>query len=332
LNLKKLIDMEQTNDIFADEVSQEEVIGTSSENFIVANTSPIGYNELKHKCIIPVFAKDNHSTTSHIEFIDTAFEAARLYFSGEQILYPSIRISHPVKGRTPEAMGKPVEKLLEHEKTIYYERMAFLIEIPSVSEIINGNRLSLCIGGVRAYNTENLYGKRQDERFKVFIGYKNHVCINLCIHTDGYLSDLRVNGTRELLNEVMGLLSRFEGSNNLNTLRRLEEYHLTESQFALMVGRSRLYQYLPSKSKSAIARFPLSDTQISTIAKDYYTDREFGKTDVGAITLWRVYNLFTQASKSSYIDTFLDRNCGSYSFMAELINHISGDKKSWYLS
>jgi hypothetical protein len=48
-----------------------------------------------------------------------------------------------VKGRIPEAIGKPAKDLLEHEKTIYYERMAFMMTIPSITEMVNGNRLSL---------------------------------------------------------------------------------------------------------------------------------------------------------------------------------------------
>jgi len=70
---------------------------------------------------------------------------------------------------------------------LYYERMAFVIEIPEISEVINGNKLSLAIGGVRAYNQENLYGKKSIEKFKVFIGFQNKVCLNLCISTDGLL-------------------------------------------------------------------------------------------------------------------------------------------------
>jgi hypothetical protein len=56
---------------------------------------------------------------------------------------------------------KGAKDLSEQEKTLYYERMAFVIEIPEISEVINGNKLSLAIGGVRAYNQENLYGKRK---------------------------------------------------------------------------------------------------------------------------------------------------------------------------
>lgn len=50
------------------------------------------------------------------------------YLSGETILEPTVRLSHPITGRIPEAKDKPARELLEHEKTLFYERMAFLIE------------------------------------------------------------------------------------------------------------------------------------------------------------------------------------------------------------
>lgn len=65
-----------------------------------------------------------------------------------------------IKGRISEAMNKPVNSLLDSDKTIYYERMMFCIEIPTIFEDIAGNRLNLAIGGVRAYNQENLYSKK----------------------------------------------------------------------------------------------------------------------------------------------------------------------------
>jgi hypothetical protein len=65
-------------------------------------------------------------------------------------LKEEIRVSHMVKGRIPSAIGKAAKDLSEQEKTLYYERMVFVIEIPEISEVINGNKLSLAIGGVRA--------------------------------------------------------------------------------------------------------------------------------------------------------------------------------------
>jgi hypothetical protein len=173
----------------------------------------------------------------------------------------------------PEIWDKSAELLQEEEKTIYYERCAFIFEVPSINSIVNGNKLSLSVGGVRAYNSENLYGKKTEEHFKVFIGFKNHVCINLCITTDGFLDDLRVMSVQELFNRVFQLLTRFDAERQINHLSTLSEYTLTEHQFAQLVGKSRLYQYLPHKTKKALdTTVPISDTQISTVGRDYYED------------------------------------------------------------
>ena len=103
---------------------------------------------------MPVFSKDNELTVSHPVFIETVYKAAQEFFRNEQIDTPEIIVSHIIKGRIPEAIHKPVNQLLETDKTIYYERMAFAFEIPTIYSDIAGNRLNLCITGVRAYNHE----------------------------------------------------------------------------------------------------------------------------------------------------------------------------------
>ena len=311
----------------------ENVMETSDNRFILANTEPISYGDLKHRCTIPVFSKDNESTISHSEFIDTVGMACEKFFTSENILHPAIRISHPIKGRIPEAMGKPAEMLLDNEKTLYYERMAFVYEIPGISSMVNGNKLSLSIGGVRAYNSENLYGKKSEEHLKLFIGFKNHVCINLCISTDGFLGDLMVMSVQELFNKAFQLLTRFDAEKQINHLSNLSDYALNEHQFAQLVGKSRLYQYLPVKTKKALdSAVPISDTQISTVGRDYYQDKSFCRSESGDIDMWKVYNLFTGATKSSYIDTFLDRNVGSLLFINSLVDHIRNKNQSWFLT
>jgi hypothetical protein len=317
------------NSILPDEAK---VVETSDNRFILANTQPISYADLKHKCIIPVFSKDNESTISHSEFVDIVGLVADKFFSSEDILHPAIRISHPIKGRIPEAAGKPAELLKEEEKTIYYERMAFQYEIPGITSVVNGNKLNLSIGGARAYSSENLYGKKTEEHFKFFIGFQNKVCINMCLSSDGFLDDLRVMSVHEIFNRVFQLLTRFDGEKQINHLSTLSDYALSEHQFAQLVGKSKLYQYLPLKMKKAIdMQVPISDTQISTVGRDYYEDKSFCRTESGEIDMWKVYNLFTGATKSSYINTFLDRNVGSLLFVNSLIQHLRNEKQSWFL-
>lgn len=318
------------------QVNPEEVVSaeqiSQNEKFIVANTQAINYDELRNHCIIPVFAKDNECTISHSDFIDIVGNVSHRFFSGERISPPTIRISHPIKGRIPEAMGKPVDHLLEREKTVYYQRIAFMYELPDITANVGGNNLSLSIGGVRAYNNDSLTGRKGEERFKVFIGFKNWVCTNLCISTDGYAGDIRVTSLAELFNRVFQLLTRFDSKRQVEQLSALNDYALTETQFALLIGRSRLYQYLPPKQKKEIEPMPLSDTQITSVARDYYQDKSFCRSEDGYLDLWKMYNLFTSATKSSYIDTFLDRNAGSYMFIASLLQHLRSNEKFWYLS
>lgn len=120
--------------------------------FIEANTKEVTIEHLKDDCIVPVFSKDNEITISRPNFIESVWEAANRVFPSESIELPEIRVSHIIKGRTPEAIHKPVKELLEEDKTIYYERMMFCFEIPTIYEDIAGNRLNLTIGGVRSYN------------------------------------------------------------------------------------------------------------------------------------------------------------------------------------
>ena len=127
-----------------------------NRHFIEANTKPVDIAHLRADCVVPVFSKDNEVTISHQSFIETVLGAAHRMFPQEVIDAPDIVVSHIIKGRIPEAIHKPVNQLLETDKTIYYERMAFCFEIPTIYEDVAGNRLNLSIGGVRAYNHENL--------------------------------------------------------------------------------------------------------------------------------------------------------------------------------
>lgn len=301
--------------------------------FIEANTKSVSLSHLQKDCIIPVFSKDNERTISHQEFIEVVQDSVSKAFSHHSIDVPEVRISHQIKGRTPSAIHKSAQELLEHEKTIYYERMAYIIRVPSITETINGNKLALTIGGVRAYNKENLYSKKSVEKFQVFIGFQNMVCCNLCISTDGMQSEMRVGSVNELAVKVQELISNYDAEKYLKEMLALTEYSLTEKQFAQLIGRSRLYNYLPKNEKMQIPQLLLNDGQVSTIAKDYYQDERFCKNEDGNINLWNIYNLFTSANKSSYIDTFSDRNVNAFEFTNGLKNTLNGDSNySWFLS
>ncbi len=301
--------------------------------FIVANTSEIELRELKTECIIPVFSKDNERTISHQEFIEVTLNAVNTVFNHHNINKPEIRVSHQIKGRIPEAIHKSAKELLDHEKTQYFERMAFAIRIPSITKTINGQKLALIVGGVRAYNKENLYSKKSFEKFQVFIGFQNMVCCNLCISTDGYKDEIRVSSHSELQNQILDLFKSYNAEKHINRMELLSQQIMTETQFAQMIGKARLYNYLPKQEKRNIPKLSLIDSQISTIAKDYYQDKSFGRNDDGTINLWNVYNLFTGANKSSYIDNFLSRNVNAFDFSNGLTETLNGgNSHHWFLS
>ncbi|MBA4302203.1 MAG: hypothetical protein C0433_19180 [Cyclobacterium sp.] len=305
-----------------------------NSQFIEANTQEINLNEIRDKHIIPVFLKDNEPAISQVDFVEVVSEAARVHFGMPFTPNVSIRVSHPIKGRVYEARQKKAQDLLDHEKTIYYERMAFMLEIPGISTEVAGNRLNLTVGGVKAYNLDNMNtSKGSNEHFKVFVGFKNTVCTNLCVSTDGVKLDLGVKSLDELFGEVRGLLSRYNDNNHLHQMAALQEYELSEQQFAQILGKGRLYQYLPKSEKSQVPELLINDTQISRVAEHYYSDRNFKRSKSGKIDLWRFYNLMTGAVKSSYIDKFVERELNSFDFTLQVKQALdSGPEGFWYLN
>jgi hypothetical protein len=301
--------------------------------FIEANTSEINLHTLKSDCVIPVFSKDNERTIAHQEFIDLTQDCVAKVFPHHILDKPEIRVSHQIKGRTPDAIHKNVKDLLDHERTQYFERMAFIIRIPSIVDTINGNEIALCIGGVRSYNLENLYNKKTFEKFKFFIGFQVKVCCNLAVSSDGFVEEMRVSSYQELQSKILEVLQNFNAEKQLAQMKQLSEHSLTEHQFAQLLGRTRLYQHLPKKDKLNIPVLNFNDGQLNTIAKDYYEDDSFSRNKNGDINLWNVYNLFTQANKSSYIDTFLDRNVNAFDFTKGIQKALIGKSPyQWFLS
>ena len=303
-----------------------------TRHFIEANTTPTTIEHLRDDCVVPVFSKDNEVTISHQAFIETLLGAAYRVFPREAIDAPDIVVSHIIKGRIPEAIHKPVRELLDSDKTIYYERMAFCIEIPTIYQDIDGNRLNLSIGGVRAYNHENLYSRKGVEKFKIFIGFKNLVCCNLCVSTDGLKSDLRVMSVQELFDATVRLFETYNTDAHLRLMSNMLNYSLTEHQFAQLIGKTRLYQYLPTAERKMLPAMEFTDGHINSVAKSYYSDENFGRVDGDDIDLWRVYNLFTGANKSSYIDTFLDRSLGATNLITGISHALDGDSAyRWFI-
>ena len=319
------------NPVHKNVVDENEVTTTSAGSFIEANTKEVTLEHLKNDCIIPVFAKDNESTISHYQFIQKTREIAQDLFPEFEVSEPSIKTSHIIKGRIPSAIGKPAKELLEHEKTLYYERCAFVMEIPSVVENINGNSLALSIGGVRAYNQENLFSRKNPEKFKIFCGFKNFVCTNLCISTDGLADQVRVNSLNQLSDAVESLLHNYDRQKHLKMMERMSRYYLSEKQFAHFIGKLRMFQFMPKSEQKFLYPVALNDGQINSVVKNYYHCPNFSCSGDGSIDLWRLYNLFTEANKSSYIDQNFERSVNAYELINNLVNSLHNSSQNWFL-
>ncbi|WP_367916690.1 DUF3871 family protein, partial [Leadbetterella sp. DM7] len=144
----------------------------------------------------------------------------------------------------------------------------------------------------------------------------------MCIWSDGYTGTIKARSITELMKQIFALFAHFARSgfeNQLMLLRQFPEYYLTESQFVTFLGRTKLYQYLPAQEKKALPEFMFGENQLSMIARDYLSDKDFSRTDTGDISLWNLYNLFTGANKMSYIDSFLNRGLNA----SQVIHHLT---------
>jgi len=307
-------------------------ITTNKSSFIEANTIEVSLEHLKNDCTIPVFSKDNESTISHFQFINETIVVLKSLFPDSELKEPSIRVSHVIKGRIPSAIGKPAKELLDLEKTIFYERCAFLIEVPQIRNVVNGNELTLSIGGVRAYNQENLYSRKSLEKFKVFIGFQNKVCTNMCISTDGFSNEIRIGSISELGKSIDALFGSYDVDRHLGMMERMSMFNLTERQFAHFVGKLRMYQHLNKSEQNGVFQIQFNDSQINHLIKDYYICPNFKRKEDGTINLWNLYNLFTEANKSSYIDSNFERSVNAYEFINMLGNSLQNNQPNWYIN
>jgi len=92
-----------------------------------------------------------------------------------------------------------------------------------------------------------------------------------------------------------------------------------------------MYQYLPLEERKGIFPVSFNDRQINAISKGYFRDHNFSSDEHGNINLWDLYNLFTGAVKSSYIDSFLSRECQAFEFAQNLANDLQHGSENYFL-
>ncbi len=324
--------MEQIEAVDYAVVIATEINEKKGTNFLEANTVSVSLNEIKMDHLIPVF-KNNQPVISQNDFIQSMIDVASNVYCNETISGPIVRVSHPIKGRIPDAKDKPASDLMEHEKTIFYEKMAFSVQIPTISDTIDGNKLILTFGGVKSYASDNIYSRNGgDECFSIYVGFQNTVCLNSKIWSDGLVENFKVRSIGELKMCMEQLLRNYNSSYHLYHMKQLANYSITEKEFACVIGRCRMYQHLPHAAKSHLPSLLFGDNQVNAVCKDYFRDKSFCKDEHGNINLWRLYNLFTGANKSSYIDTFLERSVNAFDFVENIKHAVEGKSTNWFLN
>ena len=158
------------------------------------------------------------------------------------------------------------------------------------------------------------------------------VCNNLCISTDGLNAEIRVSSVAELKDKINELIQSFDKERFLGNMERFSKFHLDELQFAHTIGKMRMYQHLFKEEKLGKLALAMNDNQIGTVVKNYYQDYNFNRNEDGSINLCRLYNLFTESNKSSYIDSNLERNVNAFEFVTGLANSMQNQTENWFLN
>ncbi len=320
-------------DVSAIEIQPEE---TPQPHFIESNTSGITLEELKRKCIVPSF-KDSSLTLSHQVFAENVLGAAMDYFNGETFGELECRVSHPISGRTPNALLKPEKFLTEADKTLFFQRFCFCFELTSMTKTIDGQPICLTIGGVRAYNEQNLYANKSPEKLKIFIGWRVKVCSNLMLSCDGLQDRLEVLSSLDIYKSALDLFTAFDPIDNFNMLENLVNTRLSTQEFCNIIGRMRLYQALPARTRQELhlPELLLGDSQINAATREFVGNENFGLNGQDSISCYQLLQCLNESSKSSYIDTFLTKNRNCVEIATGIQKAIEGrdtENYSWFLS
>ena len=313
------------------EVAPEE---TEHPNFIESNTEAISIDELVSRCIVPTFS-DNTLTIAHQNAIAAVYKAAEEVFG--ELTPPECRVSHAINGRVASALHKPAKDLTDDEKTVFYQRIAFIAHVKSLTRIVAGQTVELTIGMCRAYNEDKLYSRPSPEKFRLFVGWKVRVCSNLCLTCSGNSGLVECMTEADIYQKAYQLFSKFDPQKEetLELLENLNNTRISESQFCYIIGRMRLYQALPNEVQKTLPVLEIGDQAVNAAVRGFVTNPNFGlKEGETSITTWEMLQLFNEAIKQTYIDRWLDRNQNCTDFLLGIQKALQGEDTegySWFL-
>lgn len=303
-------------------------------NFIEGPANEISMLDLSTKNIIPTFA-DNSLTISHQKFIETARQAAMVVFGRDAITPAEARVSHPIIGRTPSAQHKKASELRDDEKTIFYQRLAWCAHVATINSHINGQQVSLTIGGTRSYHEDKLYARQNPQHFKLFIGFRVRVCSNMMLTCDGVSENLLCMTEADIFQHAITLFQHFNEVKEatLYNLEALHQVRFDETTFCKILGRLRLYQALPTAQQKALPNVLLGDSIINAATRQYISNPNFGISSGngdGSISCWQLMQLLNESVKSCYSDLWIDRNQNCTDFSIGIANALQGNDDKGY--
>ena len=309
---------------------EEEFSEEQNAIFIDSNTQAISIEELATRCIVPTFS-DNSLTIAHQNAIAAVYKAAEDVFG--ELTPPECRVSHAINGRIASAIHKPTKELTDEEKTIFYQRLAFVAHVKSLTRIVAGQKIELTIGMCRAYNEDKLYSRKSPEKMKIFVGWKVRVCSNLCLTCDGNSGTVEVLTEADIYQKAYQLFRRFDPEKE-DTLRLIGGLHNTRvsvSQFCYIVGRLRLYQALPTEQQKTLPMIEIGDQAVNAAVRGFVSNPNFGmKEGESSISMFEMLQLFNEAIKQTYIDKWVDRNQNCTDFALGIQKAIQGNDTEGY--
>ena len=311
-------------------------LGTAEEqaehpNFIESNTQGISFEELTEKNVIPTFA-DGTLTLSSGSIIKATMKAAEEIYG--ELTPAEIRVSHRIQGRTPEAMNKPASELHDEDITTFWQRMAFVCHVKTLTRSINGVDVNLVIGGTRSYSEDKLFGRPTPSKMKLFVGWMVKICSNGCLTCDGNSGTIECLTEADVYEKALALFHSFdpEKENTLELLRDLGATRISEQEFCNIIGRLRLYQALPAAEQNVLPKVILGAQAVNKVTQGYVSNPNFGlKEGADSISLWELLQLANEAVKQgAYIDNWLDRNQNCTDFVLGIQRAILGTDQEGY--
>ena len=303
---------------------------TKRSPFITANSEELTKEILKRD-IVPVFSRSDDTAISSIQFIEACEAAMRDFYIGETVDSAMIRGSHIIRGKKMEYINVPKNQLTEAMTTHYYERVIFAIEVPTIYEDVNNNRLVLSLVGFKNYGLDNFRGNRNCQHFTVAVSLKNTVCENGCIFSEN-IKPILATSPAEIYQAVMELLSDYDLQRQTESLKTLSNAWMSREQFIYLLGAMRYYSYLNIAQQRNIPQILITESQWNNVARQFIYDPNF-KGNKDGIDMWRFYNLITGSNKNVYLHTYLERAANASDIAVGLSKALTGQPSaySWFL-